>query len=138
MLFIFGLLPVASTAPHTLTVEVSSTVARGGIIHLAVYENAEQFQEEASTIGYALECTFGRATFSVELPATGRYALAAYHDVNGNGKLDKNLWGIPTEPYGFSQVPETKWRAPTFAEISRHFEPRVTTAKMSLKRWKEY
>ena len=28
----------------------------------------------------------------------GRYAAIALHDENGNGKLDKNFLGIPTEP----------------------------------------
>lgn len=32
----------------------------------------------------------------------GRYAVAAYQDVNGNGELDKVPPGIPTEPYAFS------------------------------------
>jgi uncharacterized protein (DUF2141 family) len=31
----------------------------------------------------------------------GRYAIAIYHDVNGNGRLDKTLF-LPSEPYGFS------------------------------------
>ena len=34
--------------------------------------------------------------------APGRYALFAMHDENGNGDLDRNLFGIPTESYGFS------------------------------------
>jgi uncharacterized protein (DUF2141 family) len=34
--------------------------------------------------------------------APGRYALFAMHDANGNGDLDRNLLGIPTEGYGFS------------------------------------
>ncbi len=32
----------------------------------------------------------------------GRYAVIAFHDENGNTKLDKNFMGVPTEPYGFS------------------------------------
>lgn len=28
----------------------------------------------------------------------GRYAAIAFHDENGNGKLDKNFLGVPTEP----------------------------------------
>ena len=31
----------------------------------------------------------------------GRYAIAIYHDVNGNGQLDKTFFR-PSEPYGFS------------------------------------
>jgi uncharacterized protein (DUF2141 family) len=32
----------------------------------------------------------------------GQYAIILFHDENGNGKLDKNALGVPTEPYGFS------------------------------------
>lgn len=38
---------------------------------------------------------------SVYLPA-GSYGVIAFHDINGNEKLDTNMIGIPTEPYGFS------------------------------------
>lgn len=36
------------------------------------------------------------------LPA-GRYAVAAFEDTSGSGKLRKSLAGIPEDPYGFSQ-----------------------------------
>lgn len=32
----------------------------------------------------------------------GRYAIAVMHDINGNGAMDTNLLGIPTEPRGNS------------------------------------
>jgi uncharacterized protein (DUF2141 family) len=32
----------------------------------------------------------------------GRYGAIVFQDENGNGRLDKNFWGVPTEPYGFS------------------------------------
>ena len=37
----------------------------------------------------------------INLPA-GRYAVAAFHDENGNEKLDRAWSGMPQEPYGFS------------------------------------
>ena len=42
------------------------------------------------------------ATIALGDLAPGRYALFAMHDANGNGDLDRNLLGIPTESYGFS------------------------------------
>jgi uncharacterized protein (DUF2141 family) len=30
-------------------------------------------------------------------PAPGTYAVAAFHDENGNGKLDRGMFGIPKE-----------------------------------------
>jgi uncharacterized protein (DUF2141 family) len=32
----------------------------------------------------------------------GRYAVILLHDEDGDGRLDKNFWGVPTEPYAFS------------------------------------
>ncbi len=45
----------------------------------------------------------------------GRYAAIAFHDENNNGKLDKNFWGVPTEPYGFSNNVQGVLGPPTFA-----------------------
>ena len=36
-----------------------------------------------------------------DLPA-GIYGMKAVHDVNGNGKMDTNPFGMPTEPFAFS------------------------------------
>ncbi len=35
------------------------------------------------------------------LPA-GDYALKAFHDLDGDGEMDTNPFGLPTEPYVFS------------------------------------
>lgn len=46
--------------------------------------------------------TTGRASFSFgNLPA-GRYAVVVFHDENGNGTIDHNAMGLPSEPLGFS------------------------------------
>ncbi|MEA2027999.1 MAG: DUF2141 domain-containing protein, partial [Campylobacterota bacterium] len=36
----------------------------------------------------------------------GHYAIALFHDQNGNGELDYNIFGIPTEGYAFSNNPK--------------------------------
>jgi uncharacterized protein (DUF2141 family) len=46
----------------------------------------------------------------------GTYAVMVFHDENGNGKLDKNMVGIPKEGYGASNNPAKRMRAPTFDE----------------------
>jgi len=48
----------------------------------------------------------------------GTYAIAAIHDVNDNGKLDKNFLGMPTEPYGFSNDARGTMSAPKFSAAS--------------------
>ena len=34
----------------------------------------------------------------------GKYAIAVVHDLNGNGKLDKTVIGMPKEPLAFSVI----------------------------------
>jgi uncharacterized protein (DUF2141 family) len=48
----------------------------------------------------------------------GPYAAVAFHDENGNGRLDKNFLGVPAEPYGFSNNVEGFLGPPTFADAA--------------------
>jgi uncharacterized protein (DUF2141 family) len=45
----------------------------------------------------------------------GTYAVVAFQDENGNGKVDRNFLGIPTEKIGFSNNPSL-WGAPRFSD----------------------
>lgn len=47
----------------------------------------------------------------------GTYAVAVFHDANGNGKLDTAM-GIPKEGFAFSRNPKMRMRAPRFNEAS--------------------
>jgi len=42
------------------------------------------------------------AVCKFDVPA-GSYAIVAMHDENNNGKLDSNIFGVPTEGYGASR-----------------------------------
>ncbi|MGZ8876304.1 MAG: DUF2141 domain-containing protein [Halobacteriota archaeon] len=44
----------------------------------------------------------------------GQYAITPFHDENGNGKLDRNALGVPTEPYGFSNNVQSFFGPPAF------------------------
>lgn len=44
----------------------------------------------------------------------GVFAIALYQDVNGDGKINKNMLGVPTEPYAFSNNVKPVVKAPQF------------------------
>lgn len=46
------------------------------------------------------------------------YALCVFHDVDGNGKLDKGVFGNPLEPYAFSNNARSRFRMPDFREAA--------------------
>ncbi|PMB06820.1 hypothetical protein CI594_01380 [Fischerella thermalis CCMEE 5196] len=46
----------------------------------------------------------------------GNYAVAVFHDVNNDNRLNRNVLGIPTEQFGFSQNPTIIAGPPTFGD----------------------
>jgi uncharacterized protein (DUF2141 family) len=48
----------------------------------------------------------------------GRYAIIVFHDVNANGRLDKNFFGVPTEAYGFSNHAQGFLGPPSFDDAA--------------------
>lgn len=56
-----------------------------------------------------------RACF--ELPGPGTYAVAVYHDANGDGHFNRTLIGMPAEGFGFSNDAPTKTGLPAFSAV---------------------
>jgi len=127
-----------SPAPQTISVSVSSTCVKAGEVRLAVYANAEDFAAKREVTSAVRSYKDGTVELNLSLPEAGTYVLAAFHDLNGNGKLDRNMLGIPTEPYGFTKEPSSKWEAPTFADVAGRFDGDEDRAELRLKLWKEY
>lgn len=70
---------------------------------IAVYDSADAFDnggEPAQSLSASADGEEIRVV--LEGLATGTYGIKLYHDANGNGKLDTNMMGIPSENYGFS------------------------------------
>lgn len=59
----------------------------------------------------------GTTRVCMNLPRTGIYAVAIYHDANRNGRIDRNFIGLPAEAYGFSNNPRGLLGLPSFASV---------------------
>ena len=70
---------------------------------------AQQIWLPADTRG--ITCSFPGLT-------AGTYAVSIGHDLNGNGKVDTNLLGMPTEAWGVSNNVRPTLRAPRFDEAA--------------------
>lgn len=105
---------------------------------MAVYASPEDYEAGRTIVGAVKACNDGAVSFDVVLPAAGEYVISGYHDVNGNGKLDLNIMGIPKEPYGFVQPPASKWKEPQFEEIATTVDAGKLETRLEFKLWKEY
>ena len=78
------------------------TGAQTGKIMVALYDTAEAYSGGVPVRAAEVDVAAGQteAVFA-DLPA-GDYAMKAFHDVNGNGRMDTNPFGMPNEPFAFS------------------------------------
>lgn len=54
-----------------------------------------------------------QAQLTFQVPP-GHYSAVVIHDENSNMKLDRNVFGIPKEGFGFSKNPGVRFSAPSF------------------------
>ena len=108
--------PYSSSPPKTnLKVDIHNVAQKKGAVYVALFRSGKDFPTGKPTEGKKIDATHSQlqTTFSVE---PGDYAIAIFHDENGNGKMDKKLFGIPKEPYGFSNNFRPKMSAPKFSD----------------------
>ncbi len=62
----------------------------------------------------------------------GQYAVQVFHDVNGNGVIDKNIFGVPKEEYGFSNNVRGKLGHPDYADMRFELKEPLATQQISV------
>ncbi len=92
-----------------------------GRMFIAVYDKKEDFLGSHMTAKKITDCNSSGSTLvEIELQH-GIYGISVFQDLNENGELDKNWFGIPTEPYGFSNNAKGSFGPPDFEDCSFEF-----------------
>ena len=133
MLPLAGLLPAAGVFAGDLTVNVERVRSDRGSVLAALYDSAATFmQQPTARATFKVKATKGTVQYVFhDLPA-GQYALSVFHDENGNGRLDRNLLGIPREGYGFSNDAEAHLGPPAFGKAGFDFDGKVKSITITL------
>ncbi|GAB4015859.1 DUF2141 domain-containing protein [Spirosoma migulaei] len=107
--------PVASSPKTSLTIDIQNIRSQKGSVYIALFKPDSGFPEGNPVEGKKADIKGSNAQtiFSIE---PGEYAVAVFHDENGNGILDKRIFGMPKEPYGFSNNFRPRLSAPKFKD----------------------
>lgn len=73
-------------------------------------------------------------TVCFNLTATGKYALAAYHDVDADRDLARKWNMLPAEPFALSNNQPLRLRMPSFEDASFSAGEDTTHVRLELKR----
>ena len=74
-----------------------------GTVMIAVYDGAQSWSSGKPTRVAQADAADAAPTARIVALPPGTYAVRAFQDVDGDGKMGKNPFGLPVEPYGFSR-----------------------------------
>ena len=92
----------ADAETGSLTVTFQGFKTKTGAVMLSLSSSEAAYDGKAPSPGQMAPVTGDTASVTFKDLAPGRYAIKAFHDVDGDGKMSTNPFGIPTEPFAFS------------------------------------
>jgi len=114
-------MPEASGSSNlTLTVDGLRNIE--GVLRIGIYNSETGHSTQQAIGGANAPVTSEAVVVTFEGLAEGQYAINLFHDVDNNGQMNTNLFGIPSEPYAFSNNAKgsfgpAKWKDAVF-EVS--------------------
>jgi uncharacterized protein (DUF2141 family) len=124
-------LPAPALAAQ-LDIELTGIENDYGMVRVAVCTPAT-FTTKHCPFNGAAPAKGGSVVVSVPDIPPGRYAVQAYHDEDGNGRLRKGLFGLPAEAIGFSRDARVRLGAPSFNEAAIDVAEPVTATRLRLR-----
>lgn len=108
--------PAFSEPSSTVLIEVAGFKNMRGTLNCRLFTNAADFPDGEGIVTLRVPITGPNTSCSFSNVEPGTYAIAVVHDENGNGKLDKNFVGVPSEGYGVSNNKTYALSAPKWNE----------------------
>ncbi|GGW28809.1 hypothetical protein GCM10007383_12770 [Arenibacter certesii] len=100
-----------------LSVEVKGVPSNKGKISVALYTEAENFLKFDKVFrSNSVVAKENTTTVLIDDLPSGNYALAVFHDENGNDELDVNWLGIPKEKVAFSNAKMKLFGPPSYKD----------------------
>lgn len=121
----------AAAGSAVLTVTFAELQAPRGQIMLALFDSEAAYGGRGAPVRQEMVAVTG-ATASVRMEGLqpGRYAVKAFHDLNGDGRMNSNPFGMPTEPFAFSNNAHGNMGPASWADAA--FDVAATGAAQSI------
>ncbi len=102
----------------TLNIQVDGFRNKRGQVCLSLFASSKGFPDSRANAVKAKCVKISETPMVITLNnlKVGNYAVALFHDANGDGQLNRNSLGIPTEEFGFSQNPAVITGVPRFSD----------------------
>jgi len=116
LLFWSPLLGVAQSEPLELQVTIHKIPKTLGTLRVALYNHKTEFLGDDRLAGKSVVAVGNSQQLTFSKLPPGDYGVAVFLDENTNEDLDTNFFGIPEEPYGFSNDAFSLTGPPSFEQ----------------------
>lgn len=132
LVFVLIFVSTKAFTQNDIAVEVLNVPVSEGKISVALYDKDKSFLKFGEVYASASsKAVKGITNVILQDIPKGTYAVALFHDKNGNDTLDTNWMGIPKEKVAFSNAKMKLFGPPSFQECSFNLEA-DTTISISL------
>lgn len=126
--------PAASPADCSLIIHVTGFRNTKGVLGAELFTSSAGWPEDVAKsfrhAHFPIEGNHATARFD-HVPA-GRYGVVVLHDENENEKLDRNLFMVPKEGFGFANNPNVLLVAPPIGKATIPVTCPTTTTEIRL------
>ena len=126
--------PAFDGEPTTVSVVVTNLPSSSATLKLYFYDVKENFlvRNHYTLLKHLKPGGSNKVVYPIQLPP-GEWAIAVTQDLNENDLVDRNLIGIPTEPFALSNNVHPRFRVPTFDDCKFTVGGAATTVTISMK-----
>jgi len=116
-----------------LTLSFPDLKTRTGVIYIAVFDDPAAWASGKAKRVAIASAADAAPTANLSGLAPGVYAARVFQDLDGDGKLDNNPFGLPVEPYGFSNGAQPNMGPPSFEDAAFTVAPGANLQSIALK-----
>lgn len=97
-------------------------------------ERPEEFlKKKKKILRVRVPARIGQVELCLPAPDSGVFAVGLYHDRNANKRFDKDVFGLPAEPYGVSNNPRILFGPPKHQDAAFTVGPEGTALEIVLR-----
>ncbi len=105
---------------NDLEIVITNTKSDLGTVQVLLFDNKEGFPDTPEKAFKSLQGNIQNNEVKLSLSGIpeGKYAISAFHDSDGDGKMKTGLFGIPKDRYGFSNDAKGIMGPPSFEDAA--------------------
>lgn len=123
----------AQDAMGELTLTFPTLASNRGKVMIVIYDSAQGWSGGKPVRGATASAADALPSARISALPPGTYAARVFQDVDGDGKMGMNPFGLPTEPYGFSNGAQPNMGPPSFEAAAFQVKAGANVQSIQLK-----